>query len=478
MNKIGKIRSNKKAIQRAKYIAVDSFAALLGWFLFFIFRRLEIESSFIQNIQLFSPMYNFEKLIIGVPLFWILIFWLSGYYNQPFRKSRLTELIQTFLSTLIGSTILFFVLIIDDPIVSYTDYYLSVVVLFLIYFVVTYAFRYALTRVTTSNIHNRIWGFNTLIIGVGENAQGIYDELEGLKKSTGNLICGFISDRKGNLVVNESLILGNMTDLHRIMKEKEIEEVIVAIDSTDSDDLFSIINQLYKYNVDIRFTPSLYDFLVGGVKLSAIYGAPLVNILDNNMPEWQQNVKRLLDILFSGMILLLGSPLFLYIAIRVKISSSGSVFYRQERIGYHGKPFNIIKFRTMYENSESGEPLLASVDDARITPIGRIMRKYRMDELPQFINVLKGDMSIVGPRPERKYFIEQILQQAPYYSLIHKVRPGITSWGMVKYGYADSVEKMVARLNYDIIYLENISLVIDFKILIYTIMTIVSGKGI
>jgi exopolysaccharide biosynthesis polyprenyl glycosylphosphotransferase len=475
---VGKIRSNKKAIQRSKYIAVDFFAALIAWFLFFIFRRLEIESSFIQNIQLFSPMYNFEKLVIGVPLFWLFIFWLSGYYNHPFRKSRLTELIQTFLSTLIGSIILFFILIIDDPVVYYTDYYLSVVVLFIIYFVVVYSFRYALTRVTTYNIHNRIWGFNTLIIGIGENAKNIYEELEGLKKSTGNLICGFISDSKRTPAVNKSMIMGSMPDLYRIMREKEIEEVIVAIDSTDSDDLFGVINQLYTYNVDIRFTPRLYDFLVGGVKLSTIYGAPLVNVLDNKMPDWQQNVKRLLDIIFSTLIMVLAAPLLCYLAIRVKLSSPGPVFYKQERIGYHGKPFHIIKFRTMYENSESGEPQLASADDIRMTPIGRMMRKYRLDELPQFMNVLKGDMSIVGPRPERQYFIDQILQLAPYYSLVHKVRPGITSWGMVKYGYADSVEKMVARLNYDIIYLENISLVIDFKILIYTIITIVSGKGI
>jgi exopolysaccharide biosynthesis polyprenyl glycosylphosphotransferase len=452
---------------------------LLAWILFFIFRRVEIEYEFLQNAQIFSPLYNFWKVIISIPIFWFAIFWISGYYNKPFRKSRLSELVQTFFSILTGSTLLFFILLIDDMVGSYVDYYRSLLVLFLIYFFVVYFCRYALTRVTTHKIHNRIWGFNTLIIGTGENAKNIYNLLEGLKKSTGNMICGFISENKRkNIAIEKSLLLGGMADLNRIIAEHDIEEVIVAIDSNNSDDLFGIINQLYSYKVDIRITPRLYDFLVGGVKLSNIYGAPLVNVLDNNMAAWQQNMKRFLDIVVSVFILLIASPLFCYLAIRVILSSHGTVFYMQERIGLYGKSFSMIKFRTMYEDSENGKPLLATIDDARITPFGKMLRKYHLDELPQFMNVIKGDMAIVGPRPERKYFIDKIIEKAPYYSLIHKVRPGITSWGMVKYGYADNVDKMIERLNYDIIYLENMSIVIDFKILIYTVITIFSGKGI
>ncbi len=472
------MKVNKKAIQRAKYILTDIFSALLAWILFFIFRRIEIEYSIIQNAQLFSPVYNFWKVIFSIPVFWLFIFWISGYYNEPFRKSRLSEFVQTFVSVLIGSVVLFFVLLLDDQVNSYTDYYLSFIVLFLIYFFVVYSFRYALTRVTTLQVHNRILGFNTLIIGTGENAKNIYTRLEGLKKSTGHLICGFISENKKEIAVDKSLLLGGMTDLSRIIKENEIEEVIVAIDSDNSDDLFSVINQLYSYNVDIRFTPRLYDLLVGGVRLSTIYGAPLVNVLDNKMPDWQQNVKRFLDIFISVLVLLFAFPLFCYLAIGVKLSSKGAIFYRQERVGLHGKSFSIIKFRSMYENSEGEKPQLSSEDDTRITPFGKKLRKYHLDELPQFVNVIKGDMSIVGPRPERKYFVNKILEKAPYYSLVHKVRPGVTSWGMVKYGYANNVDKMIDRLNYDIIYLENMSLIIDFKILIYTVITIISGKGI
>ena len=155
-----------------------------------------------------------------------------------------------------------------------------------------------------------------------------------------------------------------------------------------------------------------------------------------------------------------------------------SVFFSQERIGYRGRPFRIYKFRTMYVDAEERGPLLASENDRRITPFGRVMRKYRLDELPQFWNVLKGDMSLVGPRPERKYFIDRIVRKAPYYYLLHNVRPGITSLGMVKYGYAENVEQMVERLKYDILYYENMSLLLDLTILIYTVKTVFTGKGI
>jgi len=470
---------NRKSQLTAQYILVDIAASLFAWFLFFVFRRLEIESSFIQEIQLFSPIYNFEKLLVGIPVFWVSIFWISGYYNEPFNRSRLTEFLQTLFCTFCGSVILFFVLLLNDPVVSYYDYYKSFVVLFLITFLVIYIARYAITSTVTYNVHNRIIGFNTIIIGTENNALNIYNQLQGLKRSTGHKIIGFVSlPEEMHTAVKADLILGDMPKIDLIIKNNNIEEVIVAIDSDDEKSLFKIINNLYKYNINIKFTPQLYDYLVGGITLSNIYAAPLVNVLANKMPYWQQNCKRLGDIFCSALFFIVGWPLMLYLALRVKRSSDGPIFYKQERIGLHGKPFNIIKFRTMYVSQETDTPKLASENDSRITPFGKVMRKYRLDELPQFFNVLKGDMSLVGPRPEQKFFIDKIIEKAPYYSLVHKVKPGITSWGMVMYGYADTVDKMIERLKFDIIYLENISLKIDLKILIYTILTIVKGKGV
>lgn len=470
---------NRKSQLTAQYILVDIAASLFAWFLFFVFRRLEIESSFIQEIQLFSPIYNFEKLLVGIPVFWVSIFWISGYYNEPFNRSRLTEFLQTLFCTFCGSVILFFVLLLNDPVVSYYDYYKSFVVLFLITFLVIYIARYAITSTVTYNVHNRIIGFNTIIIGTENNALNIYNQLQGLKRSTGHKIIGFVSlPEEVHTAVKADLILGDMPKIDLIIKSNNIEEVIVAIDSDDEKSLFKIINNLYKYNINIKFTPQLYDYLVGGITLSNIYAAPLVNVLANKMPYWQQNCKRLGDIFCSALFFIVGWPLMLYLALRVKRSSDGPIFYKQERIGLHGKPFNIIKFRTMYVSLKTDTPKLASENDSRITPFGKVMRKYRLDELPQFFNVLKGDMSLVGPRPEQKFFIDKIIEKAPYYSLVHKVKPGITSWGMVMYGYADTVDKMIERLKFDIIYLENISLKIDLKILIYTILTIVKGKGV
>lgn len=470
---------NRKSRLTAQYILVDMAASLCAWFLFFVFRRLEIESSFIQEIQLFSPIYNFEKLLVGIPLFWFCIFWISGYYNEPFNRSRLTEFFQTLLCTFSGSLILFFILLLNDPVVSYYDYYKSFVVLFLITFIVVYLARYAITSTVTYNVHNRVIGFSTIIIGTENNAQNIFNQLQSLKKSTGHKVVGFVSLPEENFhAIKEDLILGDIQMIDEIIRSNNIEEVIVAIDSDDDKNLFKIINNLYKYDINIKFTPQLYDYLVGGITLSNIYAAPLVNVLANKMPYWQQNCKRLGDVLCSALFFIIGWPLLLYLAIRVKQSSEGPVFYKQERIGLHGKPFNIIKFRTMYVNSDSISTKLTSENDSRITPFGKIMRKYRLDELPQFFNVMKGEMSLVGPRPEQKFFIDKIIEKAPYYSLVHKVKPGITSWGMVMYGYADSVDKMIERLKFDIIYLENISLKIDLKILIYTVLTIVKGKGV
>ena len=208
-----------------------------------------------------------------------------------------------------------------------------------------------------------------------------------------------------------------------------------------------------------------------------ILGTPFVDLSSPSISDFGQNIKRCGDIFISLLALILLSPLYLILSIAVKCSSAGPVIYSQERIGRHRKPFRIYKFRSMYENAESGGPQLTTDNDSRITHVGEVLRKYRLDELPQFWNVLKGDMSLVGPRPEREYYINQIMERAPYYGLIFQVRPGITSWGMVKFGYASTVEEMVERSRFDIIYLNNMSILTDLKILAYTVRTVAIGEG-
>ncbi len=468
-----------KNLQVAKYVLADFFSAAIAWTLFFIYRKYVVEHDIFEHLD---KIFMDRKLYMGlaiIPLFWLTLYIIIGTYRKIYRKSRLKELGQTLSITFIGVIFIFFSIILDDVIISYKSYYQSFLVLFLLHFFFTYSFRLILTTRTIRKIHKRIIGFNSVIVGSNGNAIKIFQEIENERLSSGNKFIGFVNAEKyDRYLLSEHLPhLGGIKDLRNIVYEYKVEEVIIAIEKAEQKKIEKIITEIEDTNVVIKIIPSLQDFILGAVKTTGIWHAPLVKISPDLMPAWQMSLKRIMDIIISliGMVILL--PVYIFVAIGVKFSSKGPIIYKQERVGLHGKPFPMFKFRSMRADAESGTPMLSSENDDRITPFGKFLRKVRLDEIPQFYSVFIGDMSLVGPRPERQYFIDQIVQRAPHYRLLHKVKPGITSWGQVKYGYASNVDEMIERLKYDILYIENMSLAMDLKIMIYTILIVVQGRG-
>lgn len=457
-----------------RFILVDWLVSVVAWIVFYMERK-ELLNESPEAVDGTLVLHAFS-----IGFFWVVLLGLTGFYYDIFTKSRIRETFRLIPVVLIGVILVFLVLLLDDEgVKTYTAYYKTLGFYTALQFGALFVGKVISISSIKYNIAQGKIYFKALLLGSDQKALDLFEEIQEEHSDQGIRFAGYMHVKDGNNNLWEGKLrhLGLYTHIGKVIRLAKIDHVIIALEPSEHDKVTDIMSRLEGLNTKVSIIPDIYQLLLGSVKVTQAFGLPFIEINQDLIPLWQKALKRAIDIIVSVLVIVLGFPFLFTIAIITKCTSKGPVFFSQERIGRGAKPFKIYKYRSMYVNAEQAGPALSSSKDARITPWGKFMRKSRIDEFPQFYNVLIGDMSLVGPRPERQFFIDQIVQKAPYYKHLHRVRPGITSLGQVKFGYAENVDQMVKRLKHDILYIENMSLAMDFKIMWYTVFTMIKGKG-
>jgi len=466
-----------KQTEKILLLLTDFFSINLAYYSYYVIR---IRSGWIEypiEPELWLPM-------MAIYVYWLIWFGFFGLYRSWYAQSRLDEVMTLFRTTAVGVLVLFFLIFIDDTSAgAQPASRLLIVAYWFILFVFVSIGRLGIRFLQRRLLEAGIGARNTLIIGWSPKAYELCDMV--LKyPALGYKLVGFVSVNKtksgqGKKKEYRNLkVLGSLEDLPTLMQAYDVREVLIGLDSTEHEKLLEVIRYCDGEDVGMKIIPDLYDIVSGQARMSSLYGVPLIEVSPQLMKPWEAALKRTLDIVVSLVVIVVGLPLWLLVALLIKLDSPGPVLYKQERVGKNGKHFNILKFRSMFVDAEKQTgPVWAEKNDPRVTRVGRVIRRLHIDEFPQFINVLKGDRSLVGPRPERPYFVEKLSKELPLYKRRLKVRPGITGWAQIKYKYDQSIDDVRTKVKYDLFYIENISWRLDLKILFNTIYVMLMGKG-
>ncbi len=462
-----------KSKEKIFLLLIDFLMINLAWL---VYSYIRLETGWFALI--IAPEFLLPMLVIY--FYWLIIFTFVGMYRTWFASSRFDEISTLFKASFFGIFLLFFLIFVDDYM---HDVATATRILIFIYWGLFLFFvgsgRIIIRSVQRNLLIKGIGRRCGLVIGFNPRAKEVLDSIL-TAPALGIDIEAFVAVKNENIGKDYKGIKveGTTDQLVEIINKYNVKEIIIALEKEDHDILVDVITKTEGKGISLKIVPDLYEILSGQARTSQIYGMPLIDIMPELMPEWEKKLKRLMDIVVSLLILILSAPITILTSIAIKIDSEGPIFFKQERLGQNGKPFNVYKFRSMIKDAEKYTgPVWSTKDDPRVTRMGKFVRKVRIDEIPQMLNVLKGEMSLVGPRPERAFFVEKLSEEIPYYRRRLKVRPGVTGWAQIKHKYDETIDDVKIKLKYDLFYIENMSLRMDFKILLRTVFVVLFGKG-